>query len=569
MFASAGNRLRSSVPFIQPDRGAVPRSVRAKLREFVSVTDFGAVGDDATDCTAAFLNAYDAVVAKGGGRIFIPIGFYRVSSLPVVAANDVWWQGEGDGDHGSVIRWTGSATANCLVFNLVQHSGIRDVNFRPTVRRTAGFTIVFQGGSFKCRAENVRIDYDCNGILIDGATETRLLGTFMLHLLGARGIQYGGGASKNFRCVIDDFIADNPYPLPHGAVRTWAQSTAFTAGEIVLSNGNIYQCSTSGTSAAVGTGPAGFPSGSTPESVFTGTIADGAAAWKFVSSDLKWIFHDSNAYSLVIEKAGCINGNAGYWMDDAINSGTSYPIWAFINDLECDHSFAANVVLNRGEGIYANGSWWGSCLNGNGCLITATFRGEVAVTTTRIAHALQNGVSLSAGPVDVLFDGNIIGDNSQAGSAQFHGISVGAGASRFQITNNRIGDIVGTAGNPQGFGVMVAAGASNDYQIAGNCVTGNVSGGISDGGTGNAARVRDNIGHNPIGASAITVGASPFTYTAGHMPETVYVQGGTVSNIQHNGVTVFAQTNATIHLEPNETVTVTYSATPAMNRMRH
>lgn len=72
-----------------------------------------------------------------------------------------------------------------------------------------------------------------------------------------------------------------------------------------------------------------------------------------------------------------------------------------------------------------------------------------------------------------------------------------------------------------------------------------------------------------VGPSAIAVGVSPFTYTAGHTPETVYVQGGTLSQIAHNGVVVFSQTNATVHLGPNETATVTYSAAPTMNRMRH
>ena len=52
----------------------------------------------------------------------------------------------------------------------------------------------------------------------------------------------------------------------------WAQSTAYALGALVTANGNLYQCTTAGTSAAAGTGPAGNGTG----------IADGTAAWSYV-----------------------------------------------------------------------------------------------------------------------------------------------------------------------------------------------------------------------------------------------------------------------------------------------
>ena len=42
-----------------------------------NVRDYGAVGDDKTDNTAAFSKCLDAVVAAGGGRMFLPAGVYR------------------------------------------------------------------------------------------------------------------------------------------------------------------------------------------------------------------------------------------------------------------------------------------------------------------------------------------------------------------------------------------------------------------------------------------------------------------------------------------------------------
>jgi len=42
-----------------------------------NVVDYGALGDDSTDNTAAFSACLDAVIAAGGGRMIIPAGVYR------------------------------------------------------------------------------------------------------------------------------------------------------------------------------------------------------------------------------------------------------------------------------------------------------------------------------------------------------------------------------------------------------------------------------------------------------------------------------------------------------------
>ena len=61
--------------------GAVDTVVETKLRESVSVKDFGATGDGTTDDTAEIQAALDAVNAAGGGALYFPAGTYRVKDL--------------------------------------------------------------------------------------------------------------------------------------------------------------------------------------------------------------------------------------------------------------------------------------------------------------------------------------------------------------------------------------------------------------------------------------------------------------------------------------------------------
>lgn len=69
------------IGWAQSAAGSFPRTVDAKLREFVSVKDFGAVGDGVTDDTAAIQSAIDSASANGGGGVLVPTGIYRVSQV--------------------------------------------------------------------------------------------------------------------------------------------------------------------------------------------------------------------------------------------------------------------------------------------------------------------------------------------------------------------------------------------------------------------------------------------------------------------------------------------------------
>lgn len=64
----------SGMDYTQGGTGSVQRTVESKLQEFVSVKDFGATGDGATDDLAAFNAAMTA-----SKNVFVPAGFYYLS----------------------------------------------------------------------------------------------------------------------------------------------------------------------------------------------------------------------------------------------------------------------------------------------------------------------------------------------------------------------------------------------------------------------------------------------------------------------------------------------------------
>lgn len=76
--ASSGSSL---VGYLPSGTGAVASTVQTKLRESVSVKDFGAVGDGVTDDSAAIQSAIEAVRMVGGGVVNIPAGTFIANGL--------------------------------------------------------------------------------------------------------------------------------------------------------------------------------------------------------------------------------------------------------------------------------------------------------------------------------------------------------------------------------------------------------------------------------------------------------------------------------------------------------
>ena len=90
----------SAITYLPAGTGAVARTVQGKLREVVSVKDFGAVGDGVTNDTAAIQAAIDAGKPyspfTGTGRlIYFPPGRYKVTTIDMTDCHGVHLVGAG------------------------------------------------------------------------------------------------------------------------------------------------------------------------------------------------------------------------------------------------------------------------------------------------------------------------------------------------------------------------------------------------------------------------------------------------------------------------------------------
>jgi hypothetical protein len=92
----------SNVTFIQAGTGAVTRTAQAKMRETVSVLDFGADPTGAADSTTAIQNAISA-----GHAVYFPAGTYLCSTVTLDAGTMIY----GDGPT-SIIKQTGTIAAS-------------------------------------------------------------------------------------------------------------------------------------------------------------------------------------------------------------------------------------------------------------------------------------------------------------------------------------------------------------------------------------------------------------------------------------------------------------------------
>lgn len=401
---SSGSSL---VGFLQAGSGATSRTVQSKLRESVSVLDFGADSTGAADSTTAIQSA----INSGAARIYFPAGTYKISSALLITSPVLLC---GDGPKSSVIRQTG-ATANGLNFDfpsLVQGGGVVDLS----VEAGAGWvTSGFQGSG-------------STGI---GIRVKNSNGKFFATNYGVH----------NF----DTSVSVN------GCFYTWWNNAehmfATTAAVVVDTNDGL----------ATGTIGAGnsFVDSKYSNFGFTGTNT-GSVGIKLVASGGDF-FRGLDATTF--NNAVLVQPTTGKQV-----------LYSFFDSVLADTCIADSWVFDGTNAkvwsLQCVGCWGAYSTNGAGLVTKGANLDSLRWTGGRLRENGLQGWSHQGG-VNVELVGVEVASNSKLSANTYDGVLVAANVSSWGIESCRIGNYASTL-TGQANNIAIAAGTSQNFRIVGN-----------------------------------------------------------------------------------------------------
>ena len=106
--------------FLPAGTGATTRTIQSKLRETVSVEDFGAVGDGVTDDTAAFTAAGSSASEI---QVLVPPGVYLLNSSPAPTGDVTWLL-----DKGVTLSGSGTLPSAIINYGALTNNWVKDVS---------------------------------------------------------------------------------------------------------------------------------------------------------------------------------------------------------------------------------------------------------------------------------------------------------------------------------------------------------------------------------------------------------------------------------------------------------
>jgi hypothetical protein len=226
---SAGVTTAALVTYNEGDIGAVTYTVEQRLQQFVTVKDFGAVGDGTTDDTTAIQAALDT-----GKAIYAPVGTYLISSTLRLAADGQIFYGAGTGNVNeparTILKWGGAANGKMFSISNGTSENWQNCTFRD---------MFLNGNSLA----NIAVEcYDST--ISGGAWRNRFVNLTISNLAGANSTAFDLG-SGSFPDFAHDTEISSCFVI--GAVRG-----AIGAGSLQRFINTTFSSCTSGVSALAG-----------------------------------------------------------------------------------------------------------------------------------------------------------------------------------------------------------------------------------------------------------------------------------------------------------------------------
>jgi hypothetical protein len=228
----AASNGASLVGYTQGSGSAVATTVQAKLREVVSVKDFGAVGDGIADDRAAIQNAINYVVGLAGSKqLYFPSGTYKLASGQVTiptCSNLIL-----DAEAASFTGITGAAAGfvitngnyNRYLFGTFESNSTNAcISVAPTASGNGGTQNIYSWRSMEGTGGHIGFGFRiiCDGAFQSGISVGRIIGA------NVRGFNYGisfeadntGGGTHNIDTmqVNINYVFDNNVSINVGQI---------------------------------------------------------------------------------------------------------------------------------------------------------------------------------------------------------------------------------------------------------------------------------------------------------------------------------------------------------------
>jgi hypothetical protein len=481
-----------------------------------------AASDQATSLTAAV-----AAIPASGGVLVLPCGKISLSSLTITKQNVIV---EGGGQNCTSIS-TLNKTGDVLTLS-GDYSGVRDVGFRQ-----AGAT-------------------NSNGTVANSRTSG-----YTVNMTGAYQFVERASFQHCYRCIRMGTTAGSGRVTQVDMTYFTSNATAAGAGGIVVDNPQL--------------GPDNW----IDHAIIYGD--SGGAADQPNSRPL---------FGIQIANSGATkishNDVVGFINNLRINPDTGKTAQAtLVSDTYFDSAQGDNVLIDpAGTGfVFATQfvNTWLTNTNapGNSGLklvgLGATGNDGHPIIGTRFS----NGFIVSTAPNSlngvVCNDANVI-DTTVTGTviAGWNiGVNIGVNCSGFTVADNSIGNYSPFGLGSNNYAVALNAGSGDYISVTNNRMSGNGNNPVlNQGPTGTHNQITGNLGYNGVqNSTQFTAGASPYTYTNGPEPATIYVRGGTVQSIVAGigGAGLASESPAVVPMGPNQSIVITHSAAPILSRVPH